>query len=1051
MKKLFTYAVLAASLSVATQAQAQQLQGDFDSPWEDCTPYGSSRVVGQQPAGWGASNVCQSYFITLTKELVTQDADRQGNESGYSAKLENKFVGRGTMGSNAPGFLSLGTAWAMAKMSGFVNIASADGGCFGGKEFTYRPDALKFYYKRTHGEEKPKEKATVVAYLWKGSYTSNVQVGVGSNPDTKEMTDRDRDVLGMITEGVTKSDDAALIASLEFNLSGDQEEWRSFTIPFEYKDTEAVPEKINVLFSSADYFGERDSIGADNALWVDDVELVYYHALEDLQYDGETIYEFDEDSTYYNVCNAVYDPAKISWTKKGIGATVETEYNEETAVLTITVKGNDYEANPDSKTVYTLQFSKGETTSLNSQLRGDFESPWEVCMPYGSETQVGFQPAGWGASNVWQIIVGAELVKADAGHESVFSASLHNEFVGYGSLGQNAPGYLSLGTAWATATMDFMAGGITNADGGCFGGKAFGYRPDAVNFYYKRSHGTEKPNEKATVTAYLWKGTYQSTVPVGVNWGEPEYETMTDRDRDVLGMITEGVTKSDDAALIATLNYSIEGDQNEWTEMTLPFVYQDNEAVPEKINVLFSSADYFGERDSIGAGNTLWVDDVKLVYWHALADLQYDGATLADFAEDKTEYDLSDVVYDASKLSFTKKGVGAVVETNYDEATQLLTITVKGNDYEENAESVTTYTVKFRKPDEITTYTEPLTVAATGTDASAPTYFQPEVKVEVNHKGDGTVSVTLHNLKLNAELPAGTLVLDNLTSAESSLSAEGNYTFEAGDEADTEWLGPNWGAVAVDFRAVPDESGALRASFTLGTAEACGFDAVCVFAPNVTLAAGADVNTEATDCGNVTVTRSYKEGWNTLCLPFATTAAAIGATDVQEFTGVKDGKDLTFTKVTEMKANVPYMVYFEEATETTLYYGGEVAASEAQSVTQGAYTFQGNYAGTFSLAAEGLYAIAHNEYEEESLTKGGSDDAVSSLGAYFSSTSAEAEGAVLRLEGYVSGIDSAMAEPAVKPAAKGVYTLQGVKVSEGSTDNLPTGVYIVNGRKVVVK
>lgn len=1053
MKKLFSYVVLAASLSMATQAQAQQLQGDFDSPWEDCTPYGSSTVVGQQPAGWGASNVCQKFslFPAQTKELVTQDADCQGNESGYSAKLENKFVGVGNIGSNAPGFLSLGTAWAMAKMSG-INIASADGGCFGGKDFTYRPDALKFYYKRTHGEEQPEEKATVVAYLWKGSYKSNVQVGVGSNPPTEEMTDRDRDVLGKITEGVTKSDDAALIASVEWSIGGNTKGWASMTVPFTYHDTEAVPEKINVLFSSADYFADREGIGADNTLWVDDVELVYYHTLSDLQYDGTTIYNFSGNTTDYYV-NAVYDPAKISWTKKGIGSTVESNYDEETAVLTITVKGNDYESNPESQTVYTLRFSKGETTSLPSQLRGDFESPWEVCVPYGGEIQVGFQPAGWGASNVNQLdFVTSELVTPGEGHEGLFSAEISNKFIGFGDMGQNAPGYLSLGTAWATAMIDeeFV---ISNADGGTFGGQEnFNYRPDAVNFFYKRSHGEDKPNETATVVAYLWKGSYKSTVPVGVGFmAEPEKEEMTDRDRDVLGMIEEGVTKSDDAALIATLNHSIEGDAAEWTELTLPFTYQDNEAVPEKINVLFSSADYFADRSGIGAGNTLWVDDVKLVYWHALADLQYDGAQIEGFAEDKTDYDLSDVVYDASKLTFVKKGAGATVETNYEEATQLLTITVKGNDYEENSESVTTYTVKFRKPDVIAAYTNPLTVAQTSTDAPAPTAFQPEVKVEVNHKGDGTVAVTLHNLKLNAELPAGTLVLDNVSETEGSFSATGYYTFQAGDEADVEWLGPNWNEVEVDFHAFTDESGVLRARFTLGTAAACGFDAVCVFAPNTTISAGSDVTTEATGCGNVTVNPAFAQGWTTVCLPFATTPEALGASQAQAFTGLKDGNKLMFNKVSTMEANVPYMVYFEEGTDATFYYGGEVAASEAQSVSYGEYTFQGNYTGSFALAGEGLYTFGLNEYEEVALTKGVGTDAVKSLGAYFSSTSSQAEGAVLALEGFVSGIGSATATPAVKPEAKGVYTLQGVKVSDERTDNLPTGVYIVNGRKVVVK
>ena len=39
-----------------------------------------------------------------------------------------------------------------------------------------------------------------------------------------------------------------------------------------------------------------------------------------------------------------------------------------------------------------------------------------------------------------------------------------------------------------------------------------------------------------------------------------------------------------------------------------------------------------------------------------------------------------------------------------------------------------------------------------------------------------------------------------------------------------------------------------------------------------------------------------------------------------------------------------------------------------------------------------------------------------------------------------------------KPAQEGVYTLTGIKVKDtNSTDNLPSGIYIINGRKQVIR
>lgn len=54
--------------------------------------------------------------------------------------------------------------------------------------------------------------------------------------------------------------------------------------------------------------------------------------------------------------------------------------------------------------------------------------------------------------------------------------------------------------------------------------------------------------------------------------------------------------------------------------------------------------------------------------------------------------------------------------------------------------------------------------------------------------------------------------------------------------------------------------------------------------------------------------------------------------------------------------------------------------------------------------------------------------------------------------GQTNGIESIESEDAPAASATGVYNLNGQKVSDGnSTDNLPKGIYIVNGRKMVVR
>ncbi len=375
MKKTLLIALLAATVG---HVGAQQINGTFDDEWEACTPYqgaGSyySTGVGKQPAGWNASSI---YQMGVTKELVEQSEDAENT----SVFMFNRYVGALGMGQVAPGYISLGTPWNAAKVKLFSGISEKDGGSFGGIEFGYKPDALRFSYKRGHGKantpaaddsdgsENLNEAASVVALLWKGSYSSSVGVGVklNSSPSKETMIDREKDVMGMITDGVTASDDAECIATINHKIEGEQSDWTSLVIPFTYT-SDATPEKINVIFSSADYFGDRESIGAGNSLTIDDVVLLYYSQLSDLKYDGQTIAGFDKDTYAYDLSSVEYDATKsVEYTKTGVGSTVETSYDEATAVLTLTVKGNDYSADNQNQHVYTVQFKQPAVAALQA-------------------------------------------------------------------------------------------------------------------------------------------------------------------------------------------------------------------------------------------------------------------------------------------------------------------------------------------------------------------------------------------------------------------------------------------------------------------------------------------------------------------------------------------------------------------------------------------------------------------------------------------------------------------------------------------------------------
>ena len=327
-----------------------QLSGGFNE-WENCYPIDSYETpgttqVGQQPVGWKASNVKQS---VAKKELVT----RQTEGANVYASVTSDFVGFGAFGANAPGYLTLGQPWAYALLQGLGTIKEADGGTYGGVSFTHLPDAVSFLYKSRHGDENATESFTAVAYLWSGTFKSMEKIGVaggilGGSIDAVEVADRDRAVLGM----KETTAQGTLVASVVENFSDNADEWTEKVIEFDYK-SDVLPEKLNIILSSADYFGDRNSIGAGNTLDVDSVRLLYYSELATLTYDGQEVPVAAE----MDLSTVEYDESKLSCTLTGRGATLEKAYDESTGVLTLTVKGNDWTEENRNEHVYTVQFA----------------------------------------------------------------------------------------------------------------------------------------------------------------------------------------------------------------------------------------------------------------------------------------------------------------------------------------------------------------------------------------------------------------------------------------------------------------------------------------------------------------------------------------------------------------------------------------------------------------------------------------------------------------------------------------------------------------------
>ena len=376
MKKIYT--LIAAALACAGTAVAQQLPdniGTFDGTWEDCKPNAGSTKVGQQPIGWGASNVHQ----VLTFELISQETDRTAaDDNMHSVHMYNMFCGAMGTGATAPAYITLGDAW---NYGDYANLNTpqdkSDGGSYGGINFTNRPDAVSLWVERSHastaeeGTVNADEKATVLLYSWKGETKSTVRIGLEMDwfGDAKDfdMANRDKDVLGMIADGVTKSEDFELISKSENYIEGNIDTWTQKVFDIEYL-TESTPEKLNIVIACSDYF-KRPNLGVNNTLDVDDVALVYYSTLSKLTIGGSEIALTD--GTYNYTCTGTMPTSddEVVATTKSKFAEAKVALDTENNKITITVT-NQGGADLDGETshTYTITYSTAEPKQYSGYL-----------------------------------------------------------------------------------------------------------------------------------------------------------------------------------------------------------------------------------------------------------------------------------------------------------------------------------------------------------------------------------------------------------------------------------------------------------------------------------------------------------------------------------------------------------------------------------------------------------------------------------------------------------------------------------------------------------
>ena len=218
---------------------------------------------------------------------------------------------------------------------------------------------------------------------------------------------------------------------------------------------------------------------------------------------------------------------------------------------------------------------------------------------------------------------------------------------------------------------------------------------------------------------------------------------------------------------------------------------------------------------------------------------------------------------------------------------------------------------------------------------------------------------------------------------------------------------------------------------------------------------------------NVSVSRYVFNGWNTISLPIDVSEEELDATfgndcKLEKLVGVENdgtGVRLNFQdcKAGGIKANTPYILYFtgESGTKRFLVKNALVqdepasisftAQGTGETVTMACAKMQTN--------AKGLYGVLAKDNTEAKFVN--VDDVANGFFATRCFIQLSSGNSTVLTTNHITGDVSSIAAVAAKGELVDVYNVSGVKVANkinaAEVNRLQKGIYVVNGKKIMVK
>ena len=273
--------ILVIAWMVAVVSYAQQLP---DSHFED---WSRTYNGDAQLANWNGSNVSQ---VGMKFTFMFQKLGRTGS----CAYVTDREIGAIGITATGPGYMSLGQPWQYMKG---LTIKSATAGTEGGIAWTYRPDTIAVWVKRT-GANTDKEDFHILYYSWIGTAKSHQYKNKVGGCTSTERINEESDIRSATNGNECGIDQPVKqVAEGWYRARAKYNDWTLIKVPILYKN-DGRPTMCNVIFSAGNYpaFRANDGLYDGNGLYVDDVELIYSSRIDRLTINGTVWKEFNPNS-----------------------------------------------------------------------------------------------------------------------------------------------------------------------------------------------------------------------------------------------------------------------------------------------------------------------------------------------------------------------------------------------------------------------------------------------------------------------------------------------------------------------------------------------------------------------------------------------------------------------------------------------------------------------------------------------------------------------------------------------------------------------------------